>query len=442
MQTHDQILSWYRSNFELFEKSLNGESKTPLHEIRKQAIARFAELGFPTTRHEEWKYTNVAPIAKTQFRPVLGYKPVIGAEDVRRFAFEGLDAHLLVFVDGHFAQDLSTSQKLPEGMQLGSLAAMARLYGEPVHHHIARYARYEESAFTALNTAFLRDGAYIMVPDGVAVELPIHLLFIASGNESAVATHPRNVVVVGKNARVQIVEHYVATGHDTYLTNVVTELAVGDGAVVEHEKLQLESDHAYHVSSMHVHQQASSRFLSNSIAVGGAIVRNNINSVLDGEGIDCTLNGLTLATGRQLIDNHTMIDHAQPNCSSHELYKTVLDGKAHGVFNGKIFVRKDAQKTDAKQTNKTLLLSDDAQMDTKPQLEIFADDVKCTHGATVGQIDAEALFYLRSRGLGEDAARDILTYAFASDVINKIQVEPIRSMLDTLLHSRLQLGRL
>jgi Fe-S cluster assembly protein SufD len=442
MQTQEQIQNWYRSNFELFEKSLNGEARSPLHEVRKQALQRFTELGFPTTRNEEWKYTNVAPIAKTPFRPVLVSPRGVSKNDVERFSFTGFEGHRLVFVDGHFVQSLSTLLPLPEGVVLGSLAAAIRTNNEAVNAHLARYAPFIDNAFTSLNTAFMRDGATVIIPDGIELGKPIHLLFIATGNEDAAAIHPRNLIVVGKRGNVQLVEHYVALSHATYFTNTVTEVLLGEEAVVEHEKLQLEGDHAYHIASTHVHQQGGSRYLSNSVALGGLIVRNNITAVLDAEGIDCTLNGLTLATAQQLIDNHTAIDHAKPNCSSHELYKTILDGKAHGVFNGKIFVRKDAQKTDAKQTNKTLLLSDHAHIDTKPQLEIFADDVKCTHGATVGQIDAEALFYLRSRGIDEEMAKDLLAYAFASDVINRIQIEPLRAMLDNLLHERLQQGRI
>ena len=238
-----------------------------------------------------------------------------------------------------------------------------------------------------------------------------------------------------------IVESFVSLDDNSYLTNAVTEIVAGDNAVVEHDKLQAESAKAFHIGTVHVYQRANSTYTSNSISFGGALVRNNITVVLDGEGIECTLNGLSLATDEQHVDNHTVIDHAKPHCNSHELYKSILDGRSKAVFNGKIFVRKDAQKTNAKQTNKTLLLSDNATIDTKPQLEIFANDVKCTHGATVGRLDEEQLFYLRSRGLGLNHARDVLTFAFTSDVINRVHVEPLRTQLEGIVHGRLQQGR-
>lgn len=255
------------------------------------------------------------------------------------------------------------------------------------------------------------------------------------------AAHPRNLIIVGKRSKVSIVETYAGRGDEPYLTNAVTEFVVGEGASVEHDKLQAESLTGFHVGTVHFEQFEGSTVVSNAINFGGALVRNTITAILGAQRCEATLNGLSLATGTQLVDNHTTIDHAKPNCASHELYKSILDGNARGVFNGKIFVRKDAQKTDAKQTNKTLLLSDHATIDTKPQLEIFADDVKCTHGATVGHLDEEQLFYLRSRGIGEETAKDILTFAFASDIINRVHVEPLRSQLDVMLQERLRRGR-
>jgi Fe-S cluster assembly protein SufD len=269
----------------------------------------------------------------------------------------------------------------------------------------------------------------------------VHLLFIATGDADPLLLTPRNLIVTGAGCRLSIVETYHAVRSSTYLTNVVSELLVGEGTVIEHDKVQAEHPHAYHVGTTQIVQRRSSTVVSNSIAVGGSIVRNTVSTLLADEGSHCTLNGLSVATGTQLIDNHTTIDHATPNCTSFEMYKSILDGASRGVFNGKIFVRKDAQKTDAKQTNKTLLLSDDATIDTKPQLEIFADDVKCTHGATVGQLDEEQVFYLRTRGIDEIDARDLLTFAFAGDVVSKVHVEPLRDRLDLLLHERLRQGR-
>jgi len=431
--------TWYRSSFEEFEQGLNGESASGLHKLRRDAIDRVTSLGFPTNRHEEWRYTNISPILKANFKPILSvHSAVVTKADVERFAFG--TRHRLVFVNGFFSKELSTDGALPPGAFCGSLANALRSNHAVAHQHLGRYTKYDDNSFSALNTAFLRDGAFIFIPDGAVIEDSIHLLFIAAGSEPALIS-PRNLIVIGKNSQLSIVESYVAVTRETYFTNVVTEIVAGDHSILEHDKLQDEAREAFHIASIHAYQGAQTNFTSNSIALGGSIVRNNVTAVLDAEGSETTLNGLSLATGTQLIDNHTTIDHAKPHCASHELYKSILDGKSRGVFNGKIFVRKDAQKTDAKQTNKTLLLSDNATIDTKPQLEIFADDVKCTHGATVGQLESEQVFYLRSRGIDEITARDILTFAFASDVVNRVHVEPLRDQLESLVHSRLDQGR-
>ena len=441
-RTDEHTIDWYQSHFQMFEKSLNGESKSPLHAIRKAAIAQFARLGFPTTRDEEWKFTNVAPIAKMNFTPVLDHRlDGVKPDDIGRFLFRGFKSHLLVFVNGHFSKGLSRLDSVPKGVKICGLADALLTDGDLVNEHLTRYARFEDNAFTALSTAFVRDGAFVFVPEGTVLEAPIYFMFLATGRSESFVAYPRNLIIVGKGSQVSIVERYTGLAANPYLTNAVTEIVVGEKSVIEHDKLQDESGKAFHVSSIHVQQHANSTFTSNSISFGGELVRNNVTVVLDAEGCESTLNGLSLATGNQHVDNHTTIDHAKPHCLSHELYKSILDGKSKGVFNGKIFVRRDAQKTDAKQTNKTLLLSDEATMNTKPQLEIFADDVKCTHGATIGQLDEDQIFYLRARGVGIEQARDILTFAFASDVINRIHVEPLREQLDQMLQSRLRKGR-
>jgi Fe-S cluster assembly protein SufD len=438
-----QHTEWYLSNFEIFEKSLNGESNSPIHALRRDAITRFAVLGFPTTKQEEWRFTNVSPIANTNFKPI--FNPVspaaISHSAFSKYTFNELNCHLLVFLDGHFSKELSKITPLPNGIKIGSLADALQTDGKLIDGYLTRPGSKNDDAFTLLSTAFMRDGAFIYVPDNNEVKLPIHLLFLSTGNTDLSLANPRNLIITGKNARLSLIETYASLGEKEYFTNAVTEIFLGEHSVLEHDKLQLEYEGAYHVASAFVHQGRGSNYVSNSISFGGALVRNNVTSVLDAEGSECTLNGLSLGTRQQHIDNHTTIDHAKPNCNSHELYKSILDGKSKGVFNGKIFVRKDAQKTDAKQTNKTLLLSDDATIDTKPQLEIFADDVKCTHGATVGQLDEEQIFYLRSRGIGLDTARDILTFAFASDIIQRIQIEPLRNSLDQMLQARLRRGR-
>jgi Fe-S cluster assembly protein SufD len=431
---------WYRSQFDLFEKTLNGESHSQLHSLRREAMEKFQMVGFPTTRNEEWRFTNVAQIAKTEFTPMLQLASSrVTKKDVERFALD--TQHRLVFINGHFAAEFSTDGTLPSGVVCGSLASSVRSSDATVLSSLAKQVKMDETPFVSLNTAFLQDGALIVVPDGIALEDSIQLLFIASG-EKPFLISPRNLIVVGKRSKLSVVESYVSLTNHSYLTNAVTEIVVGDNSVLEHDKLQNENVNAFHVAMIHSRLGAEAQFTSNSIAVGGAIVRNNVTVILDAERSECTLNGLSLGTGSQVIDNHTTIDHAKPNCASHELYKAILDGKSKGVFNGKIFVRQDAQKTDAKQTNKTLLLSDESTIDTKPQLEIFADDVKCTHGATVGQLDAEQVFYLRSRGIDEVAAKDILTFAFASDVVSRVHVDPLKRQLESLIHERLDQGRL
>jgi Fe-S cluster assembly protein SufD len=434
----DKNIQWYLSSFEEFERGLNGESKHPAHALRKAAMARFAEIGFPTVKNEEWRFTSIAPILKTQFVQLTRPTKTVGSEQLEPFFFPSIR---LVFVDGCYVPEFSSNGSLPAGVRVTTLGQMLPTDDEVLFRHLGKYIRHDENGFTALNAGFIRDGAFVDIPEGVPLESPIHLLFVSSGGDIPFTTAPRNVIVVGKRSEVSLVESYVGVTRVPYLTNTVTEVVVGDGAVVEHDKFQDERPDAFHVGTTVFHQHAGSRVVSNSIALGGSIVRNTVTAVLAGEHIESTLNGLSLGTGTQVIDNHTAIDHAMPNCTSHELYKTILDGRSRGVFNGKIFVRKDAQKTDAKQTNKTLVLSDEATMDTKPQLEIFADDVKCTHGATVGQLDDEQVFYLRSRGLSLNSARDILTFAFASDVIKRIHVPPLREQLDAMIQQRLRRGR-
>ncbi len=439
MKAPNPKVGFYQSHFESFERTLNGELKSSLHKLRREAMGKFSDSGFPTTRHEEWKYTNVTPIAKIDFKPVLRYDSRgITQDQIARYSLA--TRHQLVFIDGHFAPELSTKGVLPGGVYCGSLASSVKESHAAVQEYLGTGVKIDETPFVSLNTAFLQDGAFIFVPDGVLLEESIHVLFVASGLSEALIA-PRNLIVLGKNSQASVVESYVSLKNGQYLTNAVTEVVVGDDAILEHDKLQNESIDAFHVAMIHVRLGGKTTFTSNSIAVGGSIVRNNVTAILDAEGSECALNGLSLGTGTQLIDNHTTIDHAKPHCASHELYKSILDGESRGVFNGKIFVRFQAQKTDAKQTNKTLLLSDDATIDTKPQLEIFADDVKCTHGATVGQLDAEQVFYLRSRGIDQVAARDILTFAFASDVVNRVHVEPLKVQLNALIAGRLDQGR-
>jgi len=414
-----------------------------LARMRKNAWNRFVSRGFPTTRDEEWRFTGVAPIAERAF--ALAPAATDGA---------GLDAHRLidvpaaelVFVNGHYVPALSRIQALPNGIRVGSVTE--------AHDLAARYlstiAPIESQPFVALNTAFLDDGAFIELPAGAIVEGAIHLLFVTTPqvrlkpdtttvkpDTTTVMSHPRVLVILGANSQASIVETYAGPADTTYFTNTVSEIVVGDNAVLSHVKLQYEGAEAFHVGSTHVHVKRNGTYVSNAVNLGGGLVRNDIAVVLNGDGGDCTLNGLYCADAERLVDNHTTIDHAQPHCGSREIYKGILADRARGVFNGKIIVRPDAQKTDAKQTNRALLLSEDARINTKPQLEIFANDVKCTHGAAVGQLDDEALFYLRSRGLSDTAARQLLIRAFAADVVNRIPIDALRSNVEERLQHQL-----
>jgi Fe-S cluster assembly protein SufD len=350
----------------------------------------------------------------------------------------------LVFVDGRFSARLSSRGELPAGVVVTSLAhALERgsdLSGR-VEPWLGQLARYEDHPFVALNTAFLRDGAFVWVPRG-AVAGPVHLLFLSSADEDGRATvsFPRNLIVTGENSQLTLVETYAGVG--SYFNCPVTELVAGPGSVVDHYKVQRESRDAYHMATFQIQGERGCAPSSHSIAIGGALVRNDVNAVLAGEGIDCILNGLYVLEGSQFVDNHMRVEHAMPHCASHELYKGVLDGKARSIFNGLIHVHPGAQKTDAKQSNRNLLLSRDAVANSNPQLEIYAADVKCTHGSTVGQLDEDAVFYLRSRGIGMEAARSLLTYAFASDIVERIKVEPVRRDLEEFLFSRLPQGEI
>jgi Fe-S cluster assembly protein SufD len=407
-----------------------------LRTLRRSAIERFAALGFPTLRQEEWRLTNVAPIVQGAFHWPQGDPDSVSPEQIEPYVFES--AARLVFVDGRYSARLSSVGELPAGTVVASLAEMLERSPETIEPWLGRSASFDRQPFVALNTAFLRDGAFIFVPRG-AVTGPIQVLYVSTGAEGRpTLSFPRNLFVAGENSQTTIVETYAGEG--TYFTSPVTELVAGPSAVIDHYKVQRESLGAFHMATFQVQADRASRPSSHSISIGGALVRNDVIAMLDGEGIDCILNGLYFADGRQLVANHMRVEHAKPHCASHELYKGVLDGKSRAVFNGLIHVHKGAQKTDAKQSNRNLLLSRDAIANSNPQLEIFADDVRCTHGSTVGQLDDDAVFYLRSRGIGAEAARSLLTYAFASDIVERIKVLPVRRDLEEFLFARLPMG--
>jgi Fe-S cluster assembly protein SufD len=405
---------------------------------RRAAAARqlLAE-GFPTTRDEEFRFTNVAPIAGKAY-PAADVPPARASLDALRAeaTVPGLDAHEIVFVNGRFAPELSAIDGLPAGVRLTSLGSTIGADAALVESLFGHAVKFQMKGFTALNTALATDGAILVVEPDTVVERPIHFVFLSSA-PAPFGAHVRNLVRIGHHAQVRIVESYIGDAGQEYFTNAITEVLGADESKVEYCRVQRESMAAHHISGTHLQLGRAAVFASESLSLGGAIVRNDVNAVLNAEGISCTLNGLYLVDGDRLVDNHTTIDHAKPHCESHELYKGILDDRGKGVFNGKIFVREDAQKTDAKQTNKVMLLSDDATIDTKPQLEIFADDVKCTHGATIGQLDEAQKFYLKSRGIGEDHARSILLHAFAADIVERIEVEALRTHLERLLLERL-----
>ena len=437
MATATQAIQNYAESFGGLEKSAAGREPAWLRKLRQDGFARFGETGFPTLRDEDWRFTNLSAIAQTPFRLVRnGHHPPSPA-DVAAYRIPGAACEF-VFVDGRFAMELSTAGKLPNGAHAGSLAAEIEKNPAAIEPHLGKYLNIQRDAFSALNTAFLEDGAYIHVPKSVVLEAPIHLLFISTAHDSPTVNHPRNLIVVGENSHATIVENYVSLGRgDKSLCNTVTELVAGDHSVVSHYMVEREHDQAFNVSTLRIQQGRTADVSSHSVLAGGALVRNNVHPVLAGEGGECLINGLFIGRNRQHLDNYMLVEHASPHCGSRQFYNGILDGHAHGVFHGRIVVHKDAQKTDAKQTNRNLLLSDTAQIDTKPQLEIYADDVKCTHGATIGQIEENSLFYLRSRGIDEASARRLLLFAFASECLDRMKEGPARAYVEELIRENL-----
>ena len=423
-------LQSYLDIFSRFEKSAPGHEHGWLRTLRQEGFARFSDLAFPTTHDEDWRFTNIAPISRAAFQ-LAEAGAEISARDLELFRIPG-SACQLVFVNGRYAPELSALGKLPKGIRVGSLAEAVNNNVARLEAHLGRYASFDRDTFIALNSAFFADGGYVHIPRGVVIEAPICLLYVSSGNSGPAMTHPRNLVIAEENSQATVVEDYVSVSSGVMFSNVVTELYAGEDAVVAHYMIEREDTQALNVSTLRIEQRRNANVESHSILLGGALVRNNVHPVLAGEGGECLINGLYIGKGRQHMDNYMLVEHAQPHCNSRQFYNGILDEQAHGVFHGRIIVHKDAQKTDAKQTNRNLLLSDEAQIDTKPQLEIYADDVKCTHGATIGQVEENALFYLRSRGLDEIAARRLLLYAFASECLDRMRTGPVRTYLEAL----------
>ena len=431
----------YVADFEAFAGNGAAGAPTWLKQIREGAIARFAELGFPTTKQEEWRFTSVAAIADRRFVLAHAHRPPLPtATDIAPWCVAA--GPRVVFVNGRHVPGLSSGAALPAGVQATSLAAALAnpASGELAREHLARHARWHDSAFAALNTAFLADGAFVRVPAGVTLEQPIEVLFLSSGGPAAdgpTVSHPRSLFVVEPDAHATVVESYAGLDDGMYWSNAVSETVVGAGARVELYRVQREGSQGLQIATTHSRQDSDSFLGVHVVTLGAALARHDITTVLAGAGAELILNGLYLLHDAQHADHHTVIDHAQPHCASHEFFNGVLAGRARGVFNGRIIVRPGAQRTDSKQTNNNLLLSTEARADSQPQLEIYADDVKCTHGSTVGPIDPMQLYYLRSRGLSPDAARAILTYGFGAEILDRMRHAAVRERLDQWIRGRL-----
>jgi Fe-S cluster assembly protein SufD len=412
-----------------------------LRQVREAAMARFQELGFPTARrgNEAWKYTDIRPVVSAGLAPVVPDAPMaVTQADLASFSFGEPHWNLLVFVDGRFAPSLSAVQALPRGVHLGGLAGAVATDADLVQAHLAHYAGYQDHAFAALNTAMARDGAFIYVPDEADVKVPVRVLYLSSAQGDQAVAYPRTLVVVGRDARVTLIEIYGALTGGRYLANAVTEVMVGQGASVRHYRLQRHSESAFHVGATNVVQTEGSSYHTFALDLGGGLVRNDLNVLLDGEYASCAIGGAYLVTRRQHLDNHAIIDHATPHTTSQELYKGVLNGRSRAVFHGSIIVRPNAQKVDSRQEARNLLLSPEAEADSQPAFWIYADDVKCSHGAASGKIDENSLFYLRARGIGEQEARALLTHAFVAEVTDTIGNEAFRSHVEDLVDDRLR----
>lgn len=413
------------------EAALAADQPESLRKLRERAFGEFVEHGFPTVAEEDWRFTNVAPVARLRFEAPAAARVAGAVREVDAVRLPG--AWEMVFVDGRFAPELSSSAPAPAGVEVVALAAASRDAWARIEPELGRRADIVGRPFAALSTALFRDGAALLVARGAEVATPIHLIFHVSGGERPLAVFPRLLIVAGERSSATVVESYVGRAGASYLVAPVTELVAGESARVDHYKLQRDSHEAFHLGLFHLETARSAEVSTQSFSLGARIARHDVRAVLAGEGSEVTLNGLYLVRDRQLADFHMRVDHAKPHTTSHELFKGVLDDRARGVFNGRIHVHPQAQKTDAKQTSRNLLLSREALVNANPQLEIFADDVKCTHGSTVGQLDELAVFYLRSRGIGLEAARSLLTYAFAADLIERTRVEPLRQALQEYL---------
>ena len=425
--------------FQIFEKDLNGKSLTDFHQTRKKAIKSFEHLGLPDRKTENYKYTPITRLLKKKFSfdYTSSGNPAITKETVNELLIKGLDAYNVVLINGRFSEELSDLKIELKGLEIRDFKSTYESQPDLIGTYFAKYADFDKDPFTALNTAFSLDGTFIKVRENLVVDKPIVIYSIADPTAANWAVQPRNLMLIGKNSQVSIIENYIQYGQESAFTNTVSEIILDESAYVDYYKLEINGENAYHVGNTQVHQAGKSTFNTTTISLAGSLIRNNLNVVLDDEHCEANMHGLYLLDDQQHVDNQTMVDHKKPNSYSNELYKGILGGNSTGVFNGKIYVRQDAQKTNAFQSNKNILLSDEASINTKPQLEIWADDVKCSHGATTGQLDEEQLFYLRSRGLGQQEARSLLLYAFAIDALENVKIDVLKDYIDHHISTRL-----
>ncbi|MYB26499.1 MAG: Fe-S cluster assembly protein SufD [Candidatus Dadabacteria bacterium] len=424
------------SYVERLSEFLDSEQKDApewLTTLRREAISGFAELGFPTLSDEEWRFTNLEALRRGSFSIAENGISGVSKKSVDSYGFPGLDCLRLVFVNGRFAPSLSDTVDAGKGILVKNLSEAISEQSDLVKDHLARYADYEKDAFISLNTSYFEDGVFVYIPDGTVFEQPVHVLHVSTDEDRPLFINPRNLIIVGQSSVAKVIEHYVSASQSVYFSNVVTEVVCGENANLEHYRLEFESQKAFNFSTLRVNQQKNSNIASHSVLCGGAIVRNNVHPVLAGEGCNSDIYGLFISEGRQHMDNFMRVEHASPHCDSRQFYNGVLDGRSKGVFHGRILVHEGAEKTDAKQTNRNLLLSDTAQIDTKPQLEIYNDDVKCTHGATIGQMDEEALFYLRSRGISVRQAKIIMLQAFTGETLEHMSIDSVREALESVV---------
>ncbi len=424
------------ARFQALEDKINGHKNSPLHQKRQEAMQHFKHLGFPNTKHEEWKYTNVNKILKNAYN--FDSISELKAEDTQTLRLPEMEANVLFFVNGVFRKDLSHIVSNEKQLLIQDLGEAYQANPALVDQHFARFGNTEQEAFTALNTAFAEQGLFLRVPDGQVVEAPVVLHFISDARQENVAVQPRCLFVVGKNSQLSLIDKIDTLGTHHSFNNAVTEIVVQEDAYVTHCKIQNDQAQSYYIGTTQIYQAKQSTYTNTTISLNGGLIRNNLNITLDGEHIESNMYGLYMLKGKTHVDNHSVADHRQPHAVSNELYKGILDDQSTGVFNGKIYVRQAAQKTNAYQQNRNILLTDQASINTKPQLEIWADDVKCSHGATTGSLDEQALFYLRSRGIVASEARALLIFAFGNEIIEKITVESVREYLANIVAQRLR----